>query len=272
MPAIKNLLISFFILLTFVFSVEAQTTFKVVVDELAGEANVEQIDSGDYLTAEVEGGRCYCCYIHRRISTDQARFGTKEISIDGGDFETLSVTNRGQSRGVTDQSAARVCFSTPSGAETATIKLEMLIFDSASSPNTNVNDTMARCTETTLYGGFNTSVTDFNFLEINNTLNAESSGTQSVTGTITAINVVPSTDTTVIDEQEFSVSAGSRTDVDIHAAAGTGAFGPVRVCHDGPPGAIKAVMSQYNITTTTPLAFSPVAQQVFKTRKQLMGR
>ena len=100
----------------------------------------------------------------------------------------------------------------------------------------------AECGETTLYGGYNTNVSNFNFLEIVNISNSP------VSGTITATN---SNGTVVINKQAFSVSANNRLDVDIHTPAGAGKYGSIRVTHDAPLGALQAYVSQYNGTATS---------------------
>lgn len=97
------------------------------------------------------------------------------------------------------------------------------------------------CVETTLYGGYNTNVNDFNFLELLNTTNS------TITGTITAVNF---DGTVVINAQAFTVTANNRADVDIHTAAGADRFGLIRVSHNGPPGALQASVSQYSGTAS----------------------
>ncbi len=108
-----------------------------------------------------------------------------------------------------------------------------------------------RCLETTLYGGYNTNVNDFNFLELTNTSD------DSISGTITATNFDGEV---VIDEDDFTVAANSRSDIDIHTAAGTDKFGIIKVVHNGPFGSLQGVVSQYSgsvsdfdLSTSTPL-------------------
>ncbi len=98
-----------------------------------------------------------------------------------------------------------------------------------------------RCYATTLFGGYNTNVNDFNFLELTNT------GNQTLSGTITAINF---DGTTVIDGLAFSVPAQRRVDVDLHSPAGPNKFGLVRVTTDGPLGTLQANVSQYSGTVS----------------------
>ena len=93
-----------------------------------------------------------------------------------------------------------------------------------------------RCLATTLFGGYNTNVNDFNFLELTNI------GNQTLNGTITATNF---DGTVVINAQSFSVAAQRRADVDLHTPVGVDKFGVVRVTHDGPLGTLKGNVSQY---------------------------
>ena len=122
------------------------------------------------------------------------------------------------------------------------------------------------CTETTLFGGFNTSVTDFNFLELTNTLDGPAE-TETIKARIFARDSV--SQQTIIHNSVVQIPPGDRRDVDIHSVAGAGAFGPLFVTHDGPPGSLKATVSQYNITSTNPLVFVPVARQELESRSDI---
>ena len=109
------------------------------------------------------------------------------------------------------------------------------------------------CNETTLYGGYNTSISEFNFLEVLNTTNS------TITGAITATNA---DGTVIINQQVFTVQANRRADFDLHTAAGPGKFGLVQVVHTGPYGALQAYVSQYegpisNFALTASLALKP---------------
>jgi len=107
------------------------------------------------------------------------------------------------------------------------------------------------CLETTLYGGYNTNVNDFNFLEITNISN------QDIVVKVTAVNF---DGTVVINGLTQTVPAGRRVDIDVHSAAGNNVFGGIMVTHDGPYGALQANVSQYagtvadfSLSTSTPL-------------------
>lgn len=233
-------------------------THTVVPDRQAVNTYASVAD-GDVLSFAALSGSSYCCEI---ITQGNANvfFSSSTVAVTHSSG-TESVTGAfASSPPKLANSQARLCFIVPPGLTSPVPALGITI--SAGSPLSNLD---MQCTETTLYGGFNTSVTDFNFLEITNTTDAE------ITGTITAVNVVPNPDVVVINGDTFTVTANSRTDVDIHTRAGAGAFGPIKVAHRGGPGALKAVLSQYNITSLSPLDFAPVAQDVAKTRSELAG-
>lgn len=99
----------------------------------------------------------------------------------------------------------------------------------------------AQCLETTLYGGYNTNVNDFNFLELNNTTNS------GIKGKITATNA---DGTVVINKKSFSVPAGRRVDVDLHSAVGNNKFGMLVITHNGTFGALQGYVSQYRGTVS----------------------
>ena len=250
-----------FLLLLSTTSAQAQTVFKVALDRYAPVTIYSSV-TGDIVSFSSSLDSSYCCSIEASAANAGARF----TALHGRPGSLLTFAERGSSQPTvlyngthSDSEAARACFIIDnSSVFISGVTLE-LAFDSASPVDAEVN-----CIDTTLHGGFNTSVTDFNFLELTNTsgveITARLKGANSVTGNLFAINDVIVT-----------VPAGGRTDVDIHTLVGPGAYGPLRVKHNGAPGSLRAVLSQYNITSASPLDFTPVAQLEFKTRKSLEG-
>lgn len=113
-----------------------------------------------------------------------------------------------------------------------------------------------RCWDTTLYGGFNTNVNDFNFLEITNVSNATISG---------RLYAITSDGTNAINGTTFSVAANRRLDIDLHTPAGADKYGLVIVAHDGPNDALKGYVSQYlgpvsNFLLTEAVPLVPIVQ------------
>jgi hypothetical protein len=205
--------------------------------------------------------RSICCQIHSVANQGAVRFGQHFLTDQ---IDSLIITDRGGDHPLISppgdqQGGGRKCFY----YEDPEVEYTTIRFQLSSLNNINYGNTYGHCTDTTLYGGFNTSVTDFNFIEISNVLKSNSISTGVITGKIVAIDSI--SDTIIID-REFTIQAGSRTDVDIHSISGPGKFGQVIIYHDGPPGSLQAVSSQYRIVTQNPLDFKPVSQQQFETR------
>lgn len=89
--------------------------------------------------------------------------------------------------------------------------------------------------ETSLYGGYNTNASPYNFLELSNTTNA------TVSGRVRGYNY----DGTATVDATFSIEANRRYDIDVHSAAGPNKYGLLVVTHDGPYGALQGAVSQY---------------------------
>lgn len=241
-----------------------QTTHYRTADRV-GNLTLASVNSGDEIRLKVSPGNSYCCEV--QLASGNIRFANTTIDITNFSGAT-SVVGRlaGDDEPQLANKLSRICFVAPT-----TIADPTALIDIGSVVGV-VNNVPVQCYETTLYGGFNTSVTNFNFLELINTLTKlETSDPKTVSGKITAINTVPNPDVTVINNVSFSVQPGSRLDVDIHQAAGIGAFGPVKVAHDAAPGALKGIVSQYNITSTSPFDFAPVLQDVLQTRANFAG-
>jgi hypothetical protein len=111
-----------------------------------------------------------------------------------------------------------------------------------------------------MFGTFNTILNGLNFLELSNTLrDAE------VTGTWTAIDTV--NNQTVVDAAPFSIPSSGRIDLSIHdKPGGASVFGNIIISHDGPPGSVRAFVSQYKVTGLNPLTFDLVAREEIKAR------
>jgi len=103
------------------------------------------------------------------------------------------------------------------------------------------------CSETSLFGGFNTFVNDLNFLEISNTTRSN---------VMVWVTVTNFKGEKVINGQLYTVAPGIRTDIDIHTPAGADSFGTIMLSHDAPSGGILARLSEYKITSAVPLEFS----------------
>ncbi len=240
------------------FSTAKAAFFSAIVDDdpSSSGGNLTGLISGDILDIKVDENRSYCC----TANSSNQFFAPPNMSTtyQVAAF-TLTAADRGLQSPYLGTTFQRLCFTPPEGVGSGALaSITFSFFGTALNAR-------VRCTETSLYGGFNTSVTDFNFLEIRN---LASSGT--IIGRVLARNTVSGG--TIVFDQPFSVAAGQRVDLNIHGTVGAGAFGPIVITHDGAPGAINAVLNQYNITSTSPLDFEPVSQEIFVTRAQLVGR
>ena len=98
-----------------------------------------------------------------------------------------------------------------------------------------------RCFATTLFAPFNTTVNEFNFLELTNIGNATCN---------VFVSIVDQAGVAISTNIAGSVPAGQRRDFDIHSSAGPNRFGFVRVTHDCPLGTLGGGVSQYSGTVT----------------------
>jgi len=204
--------------------------------------------------------RSYCCTIINSTSVGLPAFTAMRGFL--GDTEA-TVVNRGFSgnaSGVTITDARRRCWhEVPSGGRQARPILTI------GQPGT-AQPVAVLCEETSLVGGFNTSATDFNFLEISAT--AETGGTsQNIQGMVVLDTTIAQEQVTVPFSIEFGGDTMVRRDFAIRDLIGGRAdFGQVRVLHNAAPGVIKAKVTQYKIVSQQPLDFVPVLQEVLVRR------
>jgi hypothetical protein len=233
------------------------------------QATMALVSDGDTFETSVDAGSSYCCET-LPPSGSSAFFSSSTVQLRSYSVPQSLISGRyaGFDSPRMHDGSARLCFVVPATTAFAWVVLSIGV---VYGPLTNVT---IYCEETTLYGGFNTNVTDFNFLEITNTLEKVTTpvSDRTLNLTLTAVNTTPDPDVTIIDQEAFSVAAGTRRDINIHERAGAGVFGTLKLTHNGAPGAIKAVLSQYNITTLTPtLDFAPVAQDMLRVRGETAG-
>jgi len=149
---------------------------------------------------------------------------------------------------------SRACFTVPEGVSSLHFNLTALN-DSPAFNTLRIN-----CDDTTLIGGYNTAAGEFNFLEITNRTNG-------------VINIrirgysEPAGGAQVIDSfvaVEPSAGGTKRVDFDIHSLVEPGAFGALKITHDGPAGSISAAVSQYKVLSTNPLDFTLAGRVPFE--------
>lgn len=112
--------------------------------------------------------------------------------------------------------------------------------------------------ETTLIGGYNTSVSDYNFLELTNILVANTHDNGVITGKFIVRN---STTDQIVTTKTFTVNPQDRIDINIHEIVGPKSFGSITLLHNGPAGGLKGNVAQYRIVGGNPQDFEPVMQQ-----------
>jgi hypothetical protein len=191
----------------------------------AGENSTVQIEtnvpSGVLLSFNAEFRKSYCCSVFHSV-------GLTATSITG----STGMVERTNATPPMASSTGRFCLIQETHS-TAGITLLGL------SPASSNKDLDMKCAETTLYGGFNTSANDFNFLELTNI-------------TSIAVNVkiyvIDFAGNILIEGAPYTLSSDQRRDIDLHTAAGTGNFGLVKILHDGPIGSIVANTSYYKGT------------------------
>lgn len=207
----------------------------------------------DGITIQVymEANRSYVCTLAKPYSVDyEAKFapaatiGSSQLA--GKYIGNVSPVNVGGATGLINES--RISFQpSESGIYSigisSTLELESLSVSSGS----------VSCVETGLYGGFNTNASEYNFLELTNSTNA---------AVIITVRAVGSDGTVLVNNENITVEAGTRKDMDLHSLVGAGKYGTVVVTHDGPLGAIKAAVSQYKVRadgTTLPTQSLPLS-------------
>ena len=194
--------------------------------------------------------RSYCCSITAESSSDSARLFsvTKGVGLIPVPFVTRGNEPPALPVGSTDPQNARVCFEINETGKYLTTPLFGAGGDTA-------NNVEVRCDDTTLFGGFNTSISNFNFLELSSLISGGD-----IQAKLTVKDSVSGQ--TLVDKQTIQIPAGVRVDIALHNLTGPGKFGSVTITHDAPVGGLKAVINQYKVTSTQPFDFEPVVREV----------
>lgn len=94
------------------------------------------------------------------------------------------------------------------------------------------------CKMTSLFGGYNTNIARFNFLEITNLLE---------TPIDVSVSLIRSDNSIAVSGAGIYLSGLQRFDFDIHTAVAAAEYGMIIVNTNGPIGAVSAQVSQYQI-------------------------
>ena len=178
----------------------------------------------------IEKTRSYECLVQPEFTSSAPSIVLYDPTNNPADITTNAIAQRGDVAPILRTSNAlrsvRLSFSpATSGVYSLRITNDLFV----------VNAIKVRCSETTLYGGFNTNANPFNFLELTNLTSA------SISGRIIAYNF----DGSEALNTGFTLQSNRRFDTDIHSAAGANKYGAIVVTHDGPLGAIEGNVSQY---------------------------
>ena len=188
------------------------------------------VNAGDNFLVQFDLNRSYVCTL-AGIDNDS------ELGLSTSVISPLAISVPAEARGNTtpqvssgssdnDSNDNRVAiFSTVAGTWTINV-------DSAKAGGEEAN---FACEESTLYAGFNTFVNTFNFLELNNISNND-----------IQVILIAQDFNGVTTSETFIVSANRRRDIDIHTRVGPSVFGIAKIKHNGPIGAIKGAISQYD--------------------------
>ena len=189
----------------------------------------------------VDAGRSYSCSVVGSDSESNLKFTTSDSAQPTWQFcgAITPELSHGSGDDVADN---RVCFiSSTAGTKSFGVQ----------SMKGSGEPARIECVETTLYGGYNTFVNPFNFLELLNISNAP------IRVYVTAVNYDGHI---VVDNLSYEIAANRRQDVDLHTPAGLSKYGLVKVTHNGPYGSLQAQVSQYNgtiesmyLTASTPV-------------------
>jgi hypothetical protein len=236
-----------FSFLVVIFTVESASAADYNLKEGKPLTGISITGGTDTFNVWASNDKSYCCEVWSNLSDSS---GTRFDTITSSDAAGFTSAERGyatpiMTRSATSGEKSRQCYTQTSATDgRALISFTMKV--SSGSGTGTVTDGNIRCLETTLYGGFNTIVTDYNFIEVTSTMtsNVKDDG---------EVNVVVKgygTSGSQVFSSSFALGAGKRNDVNVHLSAPSD-FGPVVITHDGPPGAIRAVNAQYRITTGT---------------------
>lgn len=203
-------------------------------------------------TSYLESGHSYECALYgNNTSSDgtdpRARFDIGNIT--DGSSNTVIVSERGNAspivNGFSDGSVRNLSRVTVSPTSTGLYTFPFLVDVNAMGAWTSGTGSFSmwiNCNDTTLFGGFNTFASNFNFLELTNISNT------TITGKIKAVDF---NGNVVIADQPFSIGAGLRRDFDLHTTIGPQKYGTVIVTHDASAGSLLGYVSQYTGTAAS---------------------
>ena len=195
-------------------------------------AGVRTVNAGDTIRVLMDLNRSYECTLMGSEDGTELGFSQSVVNPNGN---PLSGVLRGDT---TQQVAVDPLSDTNSDDNRISIFATVGGYYTFTIASAKAGGEVARvvCAETSIYGSFNTSVNEYNFLELTNISNSD-------------INVIwiARDHTGFVNSRELLIPSDRRVDVDLHSAVGQGLYGSVKLKHNGPLGAIKGSISQYDL-------------------------
>lgn len=225
--------------------------------ESSGERYItKSIQNGDTINMKGFTGRSYCCkvrgaetYTSSPYFSSVKMLGTDVPYSKRGKMEPSFPTNEEHLH----DSEMRLCFFAVDGVLHGDPHTLTVAVQSAGEWPMDF-----KCSETTLYGSFNTSVNQINYLELVNTSSVESISAK--------ITIVDSITGTTYGPFVRTIGANEREDIAIHDILPNPGFGRVIVDNDAPRSALRATVSQYLITSADPFLFTLQSRESFTVR------
>lgn len=199
--------------------------------------------NGDEISVSASDERSYCCAVLRTGGVSST------IGITGFlNFSAIVPVARGRELPNILNAENRYCWIDGVGTPLYTAARRLVLGNITTSA-----DALPWCDDTTLVGNYNTSVSEFNFLEVtvrtgntSSTVNLKIRFKSAITGNEVVIDLAVTLNSATGDTQ--------RMDLPIHdLLAGATDFGDIKISHDGAPGQVSARVSQYDVTSTNPL-------------------
>lgn len=225
--------------------------------------NLGSVNGGQTVGFPVRLDNSYCCQIWSVNPGNDFPLWILKTEVLGG-YATASTPHGYSSPAVsTIRRDARMCFhvgtiTTPPQGDAPSMGRFTI---GSNFDNSGSGDAYVRCDETTLFGGFNTIATDFNFVEITNTLKGDWQR-NSMFVVLIAKGKISGKEI----QRPFYIRPDERIDLDLHSLFGKD-FGTVSVFHNGPKGSLRVTTTQYKIRSQNPLDFEPVGAIEFRERE-----
>ncbi len=231
----------------------ADTAYVTVGSRVANNNNngLESLVAGDSVVINTVKNRSYACSF---LPEDDSKVDMLSTVIDAngdpitavlcGDSEPIVSTVDDNTK---DDN--RLCFIAPTSGE---MSMGVGAIEGGSFILASIE-----CLETTLFGGYNTNVASFVFLELENR----------TSGNVTASITIRQNDGTVVaDGVLVNVAPNSRTDFDVHSVAGANQFGSIIVSNTAPFGGLSGRVSSYSSSASGGLSL--VGQTSMSGREQ----